>query len=80
MFIFVRNILEASFQDFYKDKPGKLCVILTKIFPLWDPTEIYGLLLEFVATEGRKTYLLFSFRDGSWGLITHDLLSSFFCK
>ena len=31
-------------------------------------TEIYGLLFEFVAPPGRKSWLLFSVRDMPWGL------------
>ena len=45
-------------------------------------TEIYGLFCEFVAPQ-KKTLLLFSVRDMSWGLINPcftKLLWSIFCK
>ena len=34
MLIIVGKHLEASFQEFDKEKPSKLCVMLTKILPL----------------------------------------------
>ena len=39
---------------------------------LWSrgQTDIYELFCEFVAPPGRKTWLLFSVRDMSWGLRT----------
>ena len=58
MLIIVGNILEAFFQDFYIDKPRKLCAILT-FSPPMGQTEIYGLLWEFVATQGRKTFFYY---------------------
>ena len=64
MFLIEENILEVSFQGFYKDKPSKLCVILTKILSLWVQTEMYGLLWEFVATQGRNTYYYFHLGTG----------------
>ena len=40
------------------------------LYNIWSrgQTNIYGLFCEFVAPPGRKTWLLFSVRDMSWGL------------